>query len=211
MFFQIKGKEQINIGGYSDWENAKRNITFRKSVKNLQLFIDSSDFKLAGMSTTSKKYPSWSYKENCPAQRYMIITDASTRIRYFRVGYTPKLYDGHFLKLYQEELGDKFENPIIAGNQHFDYGAKNFRKIQFIVPYKAAPNRRSKTSSDDESILCKSITIHNQSLTAAKALVESLFGVIKTKFKSLATPWKEELEQQDLLMKFAVGLYNYEL
>jgi hypothetical protein len=32
----------------------------------------------------------------------MIITDASTRIRYFNGGYTPKLYDEHFLKLDQE-------------------------------------------------------------------------------------------------------------
>ncbi len=40
------GKEQINSRGYSDWENAKRKVTFRKSVINLQLFIDSSDFKL---------------------------------------------------------------------------------------------------------------------------------------------------------------------
>jgi hypothetical protein len=86
-----------NWGGYSDWENAKRNVAFRKSVKNLELFIDMSDFKLTGKSNTYKKDPSWSYKENCPAQRYMTITDASTRIRYFRGRYTPKLYDGHFL------------------------------------------------------------------------------------------------------------------
>jgi hypothetical protein len=42
------GKEQINSGCYSDWENEKRNITFRNPVKNLQLFIDSLDFRLSG-------------------------------------------------------------------------------------------------------------------------------------------------------------------
>jgi len=67
---------------------------------------------------------------SCP--KIYDYTDASTKIRYFKGGYTPKLYDGHFLKLHQEESEDKFENSVIAGDEHLDNGTKNFRKFRLM-------------------------------------------------------------------------------
>ncbi len=203
--------EQVQTGTYSDWERAKKKIRFRKPVKSLQLFMDSTDIAIAGKRTTSRKDPSWSYKENGPAQRFMIICDAKTRVRYLKGGYTPKLFDGHFLKLQQEDLEEKFKDAVIGADQHFEYGAKNFRKIEFIVPVKAPSKKKSKKNKTTENILCKKDTIHNQRLAAARARVESPFGAIKTKFGSLSAPWKEDLEQQDHLVKFAIGLHKYEL
>lgn len=57
--------------------------------------MDSADFRLKGKSCTSVKDPSWSYKENSPAQRFLIGADVNTRIRVLDGGYSPKLYDGH--------------------------------------------------------------------------------------------------------------------
>ena len=97
------GTDQINTGDYSDWERAKKNVKFKKPVKELQLFIDSSDFRLTGKRVTSKKDPSWSYKENGPAQRFMTICDAQARVRFLRGGYTPKLFpSGRARKIVQE-------------------------------------------------------------------------------------------------------------
>ncbi len=203
--------EQAQTGAYSDWERAKKNITFRKSVKRLQPFMDSTDIAISGKRTTSRKDPSWSYKVNGPAQRFMIICDAKTRVRYLKGGYTPKLFDGHFLKLEKEDLEEKFKNAVIGADQHFEYGAKNFRNIEFIIPVKAPSKNKSKKNETTENILCKKDTTHNQRLAAPRACVESLFGAIKTKFGSLSAPWKEDLEQQDHLVKFAIGLHNYEL
>jgi hypothetical protein len=38
--------------------------------------MDSTGIVIARKRTTSRKDPSWNYKENGPAQRFMIICDA---------------------------------------------------------------------------------------------------------------------------------------
>jgi hypothetical protein len=81
-------------------------------------------------------------------------------VRYLKGGYTPKLFDGDFLKLQQEDLEEKFKDAVIGANRHFEYGAKNFRKIEFIVPVKA-PSKKSKKNKTTENILFKKDTIHN--------------------------------------------------
>jgi hypothetical protein len=126
--------------------------------------MDSTD--IAGKRTTSRKDPSWSYKENGPGQRFMIICDAKNRVRNLKGGYTSRIFDGHFLKLQQDNLGKKFKDAAIVAYQNFDYEAKNFRKIEF-VPVKALSKKKSKENKITENILYKKDTIHNQRLTAA--------------------------------------------
>jgi hypothetical protein len=41
-------------------------------------------------------------------------------VRYLKGGYTPKLFDGHFLKL-QQDLEEKFKDAVIGADQHFEY------------------------------------------------------------------------------------------
>jgi len=173
--------------------------------------MDSSDFAVAGKKTTSTKHPSWSYKVNGPGQRFMFIIDAATRVRYIKGGYTPKLYDGDFLKMNMRELEENFNGAKIGADQAFQYGANHFRNIRFFVPIQPADKKKSKRGNDNDNTLCRKHAVYNERLYAARARVEMPFGSIKTKFESLSTPWKEELEQQDHLVKFAAGLHNFEL
>jgi len=59
--------------------------------------LDSTDRK-SGKQSTSRSSDTWSYKENGPAQRFTFLMDYKRRIRKVWGGYTPKLYDGHFLQ-----------------------------------------------------------------------------------------------------------------
>lgn len=47
----------------------------------------------------------------------MLITDARTRVRYFKGGCIPKLYGGGFLQLYKEELEKDFADAKIGADQ----------------------------------------------------------------------------------------------
>jgi len=60
--------------------------------------MDSSDFKMKGKRSTSTKDPFWSYKENGPARRFMMVTDGRGSVKRIWGPYSPKTYDGDFLK-----------------------------------------------------------------------------------------------------------------
>ena len=58
----------------------QHNSNFEKLVEDAHLFMDSSDFRLQGKVSTSRKSDTWSYKWNSPGSRYMLIQGAATRI-----------------------------------------------------------------------------------------------------------------------------------
>ncbi len=70
-----------------------------KLIKEAHLLMDSTDFRLSGKSSTSRKSLDWSYKENLPVQRYTILYTLDGKIGHAWGGYSPKMYNSNFVMI----------------------------------------------------------------------------------------------------------------
>jgi len=136
------------------------------------------------------------------------IIDAKTRFRYIKGGYSPKVYDGHFLKLMKEDLLSKFIGGVVLADNAFEYGKKLLGKdIKFYTNI----TTRSKKETGDDSIsdlLYNKHKSYNKQHQSARARVEAPSGIVKTMFKSLNEPWLESEIQQDHLFHIACAIHN---
>ena len=71
---------KILPGNLEEWKRAKRRMQFDDRLKDAHLWIDSSDFRIKGKESTSRRDAKWSYKENSPAQRFQFVCNAKQRI-----------------------------------------------------------------------------------------------------------------------------------
>jgi hypothetical protein len=205
------GKKQIVLGDVGCWNQAATYFGLANAIKDANLRIDSTDMRKIGKSRTSKKSRDWSSKENSPAQRYMSIVDGRGRTVKLWGGYSPKLYDGDFLKMkrkfFERKLG---EGAVILGDNHFSEGL-NFKKCKFYVNPKDKKQRDPEEKGKRLSTLTKEQKSVRKAIAQARAAVESPFGVIKNRFKILGQPFMESNNQQDALVTFALGHHNYVL
>jgi hypothetical protein len=80
------------------WYRVNHN-QFPNALKDVNLWMDSSDFRLIGKKSVSTSDSSWSQKCNSPGQRYQFIMDGKSRIRKIWGGMSPKVDDGNHLRL----------------------------------------------------------------------------------------------------------------
>jgi hypothetical protein len=88
-----------HLSTQAEWVHTAGHHQFAGIMHNVCLWIDSTDLQLKGKSNTSHKDPSWLFKKNSPAQRFMVLQDMNCKIQAVWGGYTPKLHDSKFLKL----------------------------------------------------------------------------------------------------------------
>ncbi|KAL0479219.1 hypothetical protein AKO1_009235 [Acrasis kona] len=207
--FEKWGEEQITLGDKHAWNHSVRYSEFGDQIADANLRIDSTDMTRIGKRSTSKKSSGWSYKANSPAQRYMTLVDGRSRIVKLWGGYSPKIYDGDFLKLKKEFFEDTLgRGANILGDNHFMAGTK-FRKCKFYC------NIKNKTAKDTEnkgkrlSMLTKDQKKFNGQHRTARAAVENPFGAMQTRFTMLKEPFQESESQQDALVTFACGHHNF--
>lgn len=199
------GLEQIKPGQLSDWNGAARNVSIGKEIRGVNLWIDSSDFRLKGRRSTSRKNSSWSYKMNSPAQRFMLISDGKMTPRFISDGYTPKLYDSDWIKANRSFLDGTFRGSTIVGDAHFRSAREHLQSITIHAPVSAV-GRPKKGEKKTPRTLPAKILRYNAQIRRLRSRIESPFGVVKQMFKALDTPWLEEEAQQESLVYFAVGL-----
>ena len=168
------GKEQITLGKVEDWKQASVRCTFKDPVKNANLFMDSSDFRLKGKCNTSRKDSKWSFKCNSPDQRYMFLQDSRTVIKKIWGGYSPKVYDGDFLSINQNWIEENLNEAEILADFHFKNGEKLFKNVKFHVPT-PNPSRGITGDSSGLSTLTKEQRRRNKNIRAARSRVEILF------------------------------------
>lgn len=198
------GQKQIEIGSVFEWNRNMRKLKLGNEISDANLFIDSSDFSLAGKSTTSTKSMYWSFKNNGPAQRYTIIYDGKGLIRRVYGGNSPKTYDSTLLKIMREYFANEFYGARIIGDNHFHKANEYFSNIKFYcnTPKKGEKRKRDGTTRDTTPEKEKT---WNKQIKEARGKVESPFGILKNKFKSLQLFYEGE-QQQDNLVFFGFGL-----
>lgn len=92
-------ESEIKVGNYFDWKSAARHCSFGPLVADTVLWIDSTDFHIVNTNRFTPSSEHWSYKENCCARRFMVISDAKSRASMVWRGNIPNLKDTEFLNL----------------------------------------------------------------------------------------------------------------
>jgi hypothetical protein len=134
-------------------------------------------------------------------------------------GYTPKLYDGHFVEDHRDEFEKEFTGAAMLGDQHFTYGAKFVESVKIFTP--KAPQGQGGGVAEEESIKhppidpydfdddvpvtrsqqkVKSSEDWDKAVSSLRSWVETIFGFLKNNFSALATPFQESPRQHDYLV-----------
>ena len=201
------GKRQIISSDANVWNNVANNIRRGRHVQNVNLLQDSSDFPERG--NVPKTDPYHSFKLNCKGRRFQVIIDLLGRVKGLFGGYSPKVYDAHWLEICRPLLERKFQGGVIAADTH--YNSKiNLDGITYVVPnYPNVVPIADNTA--DLTVLTNEQKMKNNQIHKLRARVESPFGLIKNKFKSLNSKFGDNKEQHDCLVFFAIGVHNFNL
>jgi len=143
------GREQIQLGTYGDWKMAARRIPLKKPFKSALFWMDSSDFPLIKRKGVGRKSTQWSFKLNRPGRRYMFLQDGRGHFQRLWGGYSPKLFDGDFLDLKRRWLEEKLSGSGVVADNHFAWGKKNLKKVEFLTPFRISHKEQDSDEDDD--------------------------------------------------------------
>ncbi|PRP83249.1 hypothetical protein PROFUN_09461 [Planoprotostelium fungivorum] len=198
----------ITLGSLSEWTAAAELDNPPDWVRGPVLSMDSTDVRYQKYIGCSRKADCWSYKENGPALRFMATMDFGGRIRELDGGYSPKLYDGHWLMANKRRLVEDYRGAMVIANNHFYWGVKGLRPLNFHSPKaerdpKGTPHENSLTAH-----LTKDQKKRNAQIRRLRARVEHPFGKIKLRWKALQVPWKEGPDSLEDVVWMAIAWHN---
>ena len=172
--------------------------------------MDSTDVRLIGMSSVSRKFTYWSYKLNSPGRRYQCIISLDGRFLKIWGGYSPKVYDGQFVEMFKQELKNEFQGAKILADCHYKTAKGLIKGVEFFVPYEARRPRKRKRNDDGSNLECltKKKQKWNQQVRQVRARVEHPFGELKQKWASLDCPFADGPEQLDCVFWIAAAVHN---
>ena len=134
-------EKQILNEGRRVWDKNCDLLPRRKGLHDVNLLIDSSDFCHSVKQSTSTKDSCWSFKLNGPGQRYTVVIDAWGVVQKVWGGYSPKTYDGDWVRLCANDLLTNFKGAHIIGDVYYELGNRIMKGIQatpsvnFYVPF----------------------------------------------------------------------------
>lgn len=196
------GETKIDCGELPAWRRSFKNVKVPKALGDIHLIVDSSDFTISGKLKTDTGSKDWSYKNNGPAQRYMVFVDGNNIIRKIFGGYSPKIYDSDLLKIVKNEIERDFKDSVILGDNHFKKANEYLDTIEILTNFSQNENISKKINK-----LTKEQTTHNNNVSKVRKCIESVFGLIKRKFECFEC-FFEGKDEQDKVFKFACGVHN---
>jgi len=199
--------DALIFGSLDEWNKSAKICKFNNDMKNVCLWMDSTDIRTTGIRKKSKRGSEWSYKLNAPGRRWMVIQDAKRRVIKLYGGYSPKTYDGSFLEMKVEHMEQAFKGATIIADNHFSLGRKLFKNVKFLVNWAEKKDDSVDGSTKEVSTLTEEKKSFNTAHRKARARVESPFGSIKTSFKCFSC-WREDMEQMDYAVKYTIGFHN---
>ena len=139
----------------------------------------------------------------------MLIASASGRIRGVYGGYSPKLYDAHWVQANAHYLNRVFDGATIIADQHFRSAGK-LRKVDFLT-CELKSNRSDFLTETQWAAYEEKRKRNNRHVKALRARIESIFGLLVNKWKSLQQRFGDPPEQLDYLLFIACAVYNINL
>lgn len=225
--FRTWAKTQLVLGTAKDWDHAASNLRRIKGLEKINLWMDSTDIQMAHRDGWKRAGPHYSGKMKKWAQRFQVLQDASGRILQAWGGYSPKVYDAHWVDMMKETVEEKLGGGHIVADCHYstanqyleDIGGKT--GVKFYTPYpkpgggKRKKGKKTSSNNDDESVgiakLSKEKLTWNDKISNHRGRVEGPFGVMKQKWKCLDAAFPEDLEQHNCVVDLACAAYNYKL
>eukprot|EP01133_Synstelium_polycarpum_P006689 gene6689-7779_t len=95
--------------------------------------------------------------------------------------YSPKTYDGDFLKHRTEEISILLERCTVIADCHFAFGRDKdaIKGVRFLVPYPETSGKRKRDHDDIAVGVDSRRAVYNQLVRSIRARVESPFGLMK--------------------------------
>jgi hypothetical protein len=121
-------RTKIDLGNAEEWNAAAAIRQFQHPFEDVNLWIDSSDFKMQKSPATNGWF---SQKEERRAIKVQFIVDATERVRYIKGPMEPGQFDGTFLQMWRDEINDKFKGGRIIGDNHYCGGTQLFEDPKF--------------------------------------------------------------------------------
>jgi len=200
-------KEQVQLGTLGTWRRATKDLNLQGAVAGGCLWMDSFDIRLSSKHCASCKDPLWSYKANSPAKWFMALSDACSQFCALWGRYSPKIYDGNFLKMQQDFIDLNLSGAVVLANNHFEWGKSKFHRVKFVMTL--AWRNGWKDTGEGCEALTKEGKTYNRELSSACVRAENGFRCMTTIFAVLRQPWHEDEGQQNALVWMAVGICNH--
>lgn len=209
---------KISIGNRDAWVAAARHAPFKGDCASLNLFIDSTDFKIEKTSGRGPSSDYWSGKEKWSCLRFMTLVDAHKKILKIWPGYGPKQYDSHFVSGLKDWFQEHLKSGHIAADGHFSAVSKEITDPVFYTPIQQRKRRLAELAAEDHGDineedlpiprLTKKNEKYNRDLHAARARVEHPYADIKKMFTTLNHPWSGNLKQLEYLVFYSTAVHN---
>jgi len=145
------GADQVIIGEQNDWEEAAEGTDRKGPTKDVNLWMDSTDFALRGPCEDGKKDQYHSYKLDSKG-RYQGIMDSNTRFRALYGGYSPKVHDSQFCEINKHSIKKDFKGGVIVADQHYQKFGRTCSDPKFVTPVRS-PNKKKKRRKQQISLL----------------------------------------------------------
>ncbi len=203
-------RQQIVLGTLREWQETAKPERFKGEHKLVYLWLDTSNFRLDGKASASRKNSNWSYKTNSPAQRYAFLSDAAGKLRKVWGGYSPKVYDGYMVEVNQEWFETALAGATVIADSHFEWGTHNLEEVTFKTPISKPKGRRKKDPQG--GFIPKTLTAeqqaYNKHFHTVCSRIENPFGRMQSKFDVLKVPFREGKQQLDCVVWLAAALIN---
>ena len=203
--------QHITPGTPGDWNRAARYAGFGREVQDANLEIDSFDIPIEKRGKErGRKSEYWSAKVEGPEWRFMVIADTEGKIHLISRGYSPKVYDGHWMQVKAEDLERNFQGGVFLADTHF----KLKEAIRGVKMYSTQSESRATPEQQIDSDIEELIgweKSRNASIRRGRAKLENLISSLKGPWKILCSPWKEELNQLTYLIHITAAVHNLSL
>jgi hypothetical protein len=146
----------------------------------------------------------WSGKLGARGTRFQFLIDARCAIRKVWGWYSPKYFDGHFLRDHRKWFEKHLHHDRIAADNHYSWGRTHLSHPVVYATYK----RKKK---GDDGTLPQKKRDYNRALSAIRGRIEGVFGQLTTRWFALSHPFEESEEEHEHLVKFAAYLHNEQL
>ena len=180
-------------------------------LKGTKFWMDSFDLKLQNPRGYSRKDPRWSFKLNHYGRRYMVMRNGYGKACEIWGGYSPKIYDGHFIEMIARQLERAIGGTNIIADQYFNYGNQVLRNVKIYsnIPVPSTEVQEGVEFEGDAAYrLTKEQVSYNTAHKRLRARVEGGFGAFYKLFSLIAKPWGERAKQLDYLVIIGMGVIN---
>lgn len=189
-------------------ERMARKVNRPKITANVSVWMDSTDCRITGKASISRKDSRWSYKLNSPGNRWNVAFNAKGVAFFISGPWKPKLYDADIVISTKDVLESSLEGASIIGDCHYSKCKEFFTKITFITPYSEAGRPKIVAGKKVPFQLDAEKKEVNEEVYGVRGKAEAPFGWLTVKFRALDRPFGEDDDQHDCLFRYGLAIHK---